>query len=112
MNHSRILIFGMMLWLGVLTLVIFNDRDHKLNIGVVDTAFLVSEQAKKMASSYPDAKVPSKIMQKKVGDLREAFEAFAQAKHLSLLPKSAVLAGALPDYTKDIVAILEAQESS
>lgn len=87
------------LWLGL--------QDLGLQkLGTVDLQGILAEQSQKLAQAYPTGQVPPKIMQRVVEDIKGVIELYGQDQKITLLAKSAVLSGTIPEHTNAVKEIL------
>jgi hypothetical protein len=72
--------------------------------GVIDEKLIVSIQAKEIARSYPNGQIPPEKLRHLAEGMKGKVQEWGNKRGLTLLTKSAVWSGKLPDYTDEILA--------
>ena len=76
----------------------------KERFGVIDEKLIVSVQARELAKSYPSGQIPPEKLDRLARALKDKIQEWGDKQGLTLLAKSAVWSGKLPDYTHEILA--------
>ena len=79
-------------------------------LAVVDMKVLVAQQSQHLVKTH-SIKISTRQIQEVSHRLKETLETFAAKHHLILLPKGAVMGGALSDHTDQILSLLEQEET-
>ena len=90
----------------VLSIFLFLRPKHVF--GTIDTNALIAKQAKTLAKHYPhpQRKVSHHLLQQEADQIKEKVRAFAKDNNLVLIAKGAIWGGNLPDYTEQILQLL------
>jgi len=102
----NLLILAAILWLGLITVILLLQHKQP-KIGLVDTQLLISNQAQKIASLYPNGNLSSEKLLQLADQIKRSVETHAKANNIILLAKGAVWGSELPDYTENIIAALK-----
>ena len=100
------LILAVMLWLWLITVMLLRTLKQP-KIGLVDAQLLIANQAKKIASLYPNGNLPPEKLLQLAEQIKSSVETHATDHNIILLAKGAVWGGTLPDYTENIIAALK-----
>jgi uncharacterized membrane protein len=90
----------------VTVLSIFILLRPKHTFGIVDTSALIAKQSELLAKHYPKGKASQQILQQGADQIKEKVRAFAKENNLVIIAKGAVWGGTLPDYTEQILRLL------
>lgn len=93
-----------MLLAGMGTFVLVSPNKPKF--GVIDTGFIVAEQAKVLAKMNPNTTFTPQRIREVTDNLKEQVDSFCHQKNIILISKGAVWGGDLKDYTQEIYADL------
>jgi hypothetical protein len=90
--------------LAVLSIFLFLRPKHAF--GTVDTSALIAKQSEILAKHYPQGKVSQHILQEGADQIKEKIATFAKDNGLVIIAKGAIWGGTLPDYTEQILQLL------
>lgn len=100
MTNRLLLGLSVMLLAGMGTFVGVSPKN--LRFGVVDTSFIVAEQAKILAKNNPNTNLTPQRIRQITDNLKEQVDVFCHQKNIILISKGAVWGGDLQDYTQEI----------
>ena len=99
----NLLILAVIVWLGLITVMLLRTLKQP-KIGLVDAQLLITNQAQKIASLYPNGNLPPEKLLQLAEQIKSSVETHAKNNNIILLAKGAVWGGKLPDYTENIIA--------
>jgi hypothetical protein len=102
----NLLILAVIVWLGLITVMLLRTLKQP-KIGLVDAQLLITNQAQKIASLYPNDNLPPEKLLQLAEQIKSSVETHAKNNNIILLAKGAVWGGKLPDYTENIIAALK-----
>ncbi|MBW8309698.1 MAG: hypothetical protein K0M45_08730 [Candidatus Paracaedibacteraceae bacterium] len=77
--------------------------------GIIDTSFIVAEQAKILAKQHPNTTFSPQRIRQITDELKEQVSQWCAHQDIILLSKGAVWGGDLKDYTQEVYADLPLQ---
>lgn len=96
----------------IVALLIFAFKPSSQTFGVVDVQRIIAEQAKNLASQYPQGQVPKEKLRETVEEIKETLDAWAHSRKIVLIAKGALWGGQVPDYTEHLGAMLNKGKAS
>ncbi len=102
----NLLILAVIVWLGLITVMLLRTLKQP-KIGLVDAQLLITNQAQKIASLYPNGNLPPEKLLQLAEQIKSSVETHAKNNNIILLAKGAVWGGKLLDYTENIIAALK-----